>query len=353
MLPFTQNSTPQSAVIYIAVMLLGTGGELFASECPCIVILRGDEDAVAAVSEQLRKLNIETSPRADCPALVATVLAGDGTYILRISTRTEPNYVREVARTETVAVLIDAQVRSTVTDLSAEIENGDDNAARFDHASDLSAEIENGNGNATRFDDVSEPPKASQASTADRTPFETGRGILTQAVFETAYAFDKTLWWGGQASACAKLGPLCIGVAFRFAHDDAHTGISNKYGAKRFTLDGSILVRLWMAWGRVALSPGVSIGGGVYWVYARMGEDHDEKYLDEHGGFRASFFVSLMIRITRRLYVEVLELSSSHLLPGHRDTYAGDAANPGFTIYEPKGFLRAGIGIRYRLPLGG
>jgi hypothetical protein len=352
MLPFTQNSTLQSAVVYIAVILVGTGGELFASECPCIVILRGDEDAVAAVSERLHKLNIETSPRADCPALVATVLAGDRTYILRMSTRTEPNYVREVARTETVAVLIDAQVRNTVADLSIEIENGD--------------------GNATRSDDVSEPPKASpadraaasqtptadraaasQTSTVDRTPFETERGILTQAVFESTYAFDRTVWLGGQASACAMLGPLCIGVAFRFAHDDALTGISDKYGAKRFTLDGSILVHLSMAWGRVALSPGVCIGGGVYWVYARMGGDHDEKYLGEHRGFRASFFVSIMIRVTRQIYVEALELSSSHSLPGHRDTYAGDAANPGFTIYEPKGFLRAGIGIRYRLPLGG
>jgi hypothetical protein len=320
-------------VIYVTVVIMGTASELLASECPCIVFLRGDKDAVEAVSNHLRALSIETSPRTGCPAVVATVEVGEGTYILRMSTRTDPDYLREVTSSETVAVLIDAQVRDTLADLSEETERGDTQTE-------------------TRPAGTSALPKARTAPPVDRTPLATERMLLTQALPEMAYTFDNTLWFGVKVSACATAGPLCIGVTFRYSHDDATTGVSEKYGNKRFILDVLLSAHLIMTWGKVVLCPGVGIGGGYYGVWVRMGQDHDEKNLSEHGSFRASLFVSLLVRVTERLYIEVLELSGALSLPRHQDTFPGDEANSGFTIVDPRIFLRAGIGLRYGLPFG-
>ena len=333
MTPLFQICPFYPTVIYVTAALIGMASELLASECPCIVLLHGEKDAVEAVSNHLRALNIETSPRTGCPVVVATVEMGDETYILRMSTHTDPDYVREVASSETVAVLIDGQVRDTLADLSLETEHGDIRAEK-------------------RSTGASEIPKAPVTSPADGTPPATTRVLLTQAIFESAYAFDDTLWFGAKVSACGTAGPLCIGVTFRYSHDNARTGVSEKYGNKRFILDMLLSAHLMITWEKVALCPGVAIGGGYYGVWTRMGRDHDEEKLSDHGGFRASLFVSLLVRVTERLYVEVLGLSGSLSLPIHQDTFPGDEANPGFSITEPRGFLRGGVGIRYGLPFG-
>jgi hypothetical protein len=113
-------------------------------------------------------------------------------------------------------------------------------------------------------------------------------------------------------------------------------------------LEGMIFAHILVEWIRVVLYPGAGVGGAFHMVR----RDAEGGLLGQNGLFTAEIFVALAVRLTEYLYLEAFNLSCSIALPTHQYQFAGDDKVGGFTVDDPAGYVRGGIGLRYDLALG-
>lgn len=188
-------------------------------------------------------------------------------------------------------------------------------------------------------------------------------GLMAEAAIDTA----GSPWLGADLNACTRIGPLCLGMLFRFA---AALPLSYKDGLtdQRFASDLYVTADLPLRLGRVTLSPGLGLGLGWqrHLVHGHPGSpppagteadsDNDaDDYFDEavvnDGGMRAEVWLGLAYPLRAGLALEArLALAAAFLdSPSVVLAVAGkELAEP--LMAAPWGMLRGGLGLRWSGP---
>jgi hypothetical protein len=323
-------------MVFFAVLFSRLNGA--QAECPTIVLIESDPSTKSDVEAQLQGLEIETKPLGDCGSWLATIEKRANGYSLLVTSASGAEYLRNVSSLETIVTLIDTQVRDTTIHPLDDIEN-------TEPASEpASPTIETPKTNEPSDKATAEQSESVVApKTSAKTPKQ--RQFHIQLLFEAAFAYDRTFWMGPKLAGCAEIGSFCLGAQIRYAGDSNLTGGDTARDTNRILLDGALSAQLPITWGIVTLSPGVNIGAGYYSTWSPDGTP-----LGQHGGFRIDATLALAVAVTPKLLVEVIGICAGLSVPVHEDRQAQTENVDAYTIPEPRGFLRGGIGIRYLVP---
>ena len=170
---------------------------------------------------------------------------------------------------------------------------------------------------------------------------------------EATASWDGGTWFGGKAGIGFGLGRIIIGGVFRFSIDTKLTGPGRQYDTHRVAYDGLVFIGIPIKWSRVALIPGVDIGGGGVRRYERIEDrtvaENDDFVINQFdGGARLGGHLSLDIPLKWGFGLNV-DLSFCVSLPAERDVITRE----GYPLAgEPLGNTRLGFGVRYDYPLG-
>jgi hypothetical protein len=205
-------------------------------------------------------------------------------------------------------------------------------------------------------------PRPQPAPAAPAAAPRVGVGLMAEAAIDT---FGSP-WFGADLNACTRIGPLCLGLLFRFA---AALPLRYKDGLtdQRFASDLYVTADLPLRLGRVTLSPGIGLGAGWqrHLVHGRRGSppaggteegsDNDaDDYFDEavvnDGGMRAEVRLGLTYPLRAGLALEVRVALAAAFLDSPSVVLAvgKDAAEP--LTATPWGMLRGGLGLRWSGP---
>lgn len=160
-------------------------------------------------------------------------------------------------------------------------------------------------------------------------------------------ATDRTIWAGIDVAACVQVGSVCAGAVVRARLDTATVGASERHETSRTAVDLLVGAALPYTWGTTQLRPGAGIGVG--WVRSHSKPDlvaPGQQVDVDAGGLRIGAHMTASRPIGRRLFLD-LDLAVDVSLLAHTSTYLDE----GVTVAgEPRGFLRAGVGLRYGAP---
>jgi hypothetical protein len=162
-------------------------------------------------------------------------------------------------------------------------------------------------------------------------------------------ASDGSQWWGGHASACARVGRFCAGALAQGAAGAAIVGDPGT--TRRTTADLLALVDLPIALGRLNLAPGVGVGAGML---RAITSDAPPTNPREMTGARNA--TSWAFRTTAHLVLAVplggrfaIDLGGAFDMSLPRRAPASDGQG-GLYPTEPLFFFRGGIALRYGIP---
>jgi hypothetical protein len=186
-------------------------------------------------------------------------------------------------------------------------------------------------------------------------------GTSVTVAGETSVATDGSLWMGAALGACVRVGWSCVGLQIQVAGDTATTGhVGARYTAPpdssgagcqepqqrkltRLGAEALLTADLPLRIGAGTLGPGIGLGAG--WLSTSA-------VLDDHGanetavGLRAATRILLSWPLAWGLALDV-GLWADILPFAHTNKFTkGGFDLPG----EPRGFLRAGLGLRYGPP---
>lgn len=173
------------------------------------------------------------------------------------------------------------------------------------------------------------------------------QAISVAARTTASVANDRSIWAGIDVGACVQIGSVCAGAVVRTRLDTATVGASEHYETRRTAVDLLVGAELSYTRGTTHLHPGAGVGLG--WVRSHSSPDlvTPGQQIDvDAGGIRIGAYVTASRPIGRRLFLD-LDLAVDISLLAHTSTYLDE----GVTLAgEPRGFLRAGIGLRYGAP---
>lgn len=178
---------------------------------------------------------------------------------------------------------------------------------------------------------------------------------------EATAGTNRTTAFGFRAAACGRVGRACLGGLVRFGYDPGLTGNSESLETERLALDGLLLADFPLEWSRVALTPGLGIGGG--WTRSsrlivdsddgdeveQTGENEDRNEIEgqvaeDEGGLRVDVHLTLSLALVDALTLDAT-VSAGLSAFGHYGSYNYD---DGHIAGEPRGTFRGGVGLGYR-----
>ncbi|HET7499515.1 MAG TPA: hypothetical protein VFK02_00875 [Kofleriaceae bacterium] len=210
-----------------------------AEPCPPRAELTGDVAAVARVRDELGRLGVATGAASPgCRSVRAHVQLDEGgaiaVAIVDDSRRSEGRLVSDAAL---AAAWIDSWVHD---ELDASWEPQRDPPAR-----------------------AAAPIASSGAVVARRSVLD--RGALA-VDYEQSFTGDAASWSGGSAAGCAVLGPVCVGLRVRYAHQQPGDPVEPT--AERIELAALATASVGFSLGRMAIVPELGLGAG------RLAEQH-------------------------------------------------------------------------------
>jgi len=222
----------------LLVCVGATGPARAGTACPPTAMVEGAPEIVTPTAALLRRRGIGSGP-SYCGRIVRASLAPRpnlGTYSLHIQDGYGRVSEREIADAGTAASLIE----SWVTD-----EDADVLAPRATPA-------------AVETVTVAMPSPGAPPSAAWR----------VQVLGDVAAATDRSVWYGGIAAACGRVGPVCLGGRVRVAHDaegprtgpDAALGYDFTATWTRTRYGGGAIALLPLSRGPVTIAPAIGAG---------------------------------------------------------------------------------------------
>jgi hypothetical protein len=190
---------------------------------------------------------------------------------------------------------------------------------------------------------VSRPPSASVSKAPAAALAATGgsaaRWRLAGAL-ELSRGNDRSLWYGGEISACGRVAALCLGGRLRVARDSGLEG--STYDRVRTAAELLMLAALPLQVHTFTLTPMVGVGLG--WIHAESAAfalDLDDVPTDL--GVRVEAAASLAVPLSEHLSLAA-EVGASW---GRSIASSTGESDDGFAVRPPAGYLRAGIACQY------
>jgi hypothetical protein len=311
-----------AAVAILAPLSAPADPDAEPQACVPTVLLEGDTALVPAVADALAREGIAGIPAPGCPVVrVAVRDAGDGflVSIVDVHGRLSERTVFDVAG---AAAVVASWVRGDLVAPLLADRPGAGTAAPPDDAATI----------IDRTDPV--PPD--------------GEAILGVDVgAETSVALDTSVWFGARLAGCVRLGPTCLGALARFAADPGLAGDSAELDTTRMGLDVLLVVDFPFDLGPVFLTPGAGFGAG--WMRSRgkgAGRGTEDDVYVDAGGMRADAHVMLTIPVGAGLSLD-FGLGLDVWFLTHTAPFDVDGRS---LAGEPRGRLRAGLGLRYGAP---
>jgi hypothetical protein len=263
------------------------------AECKPTAVMLGDPTLAQTLSQRLAANGIATSSTEGCPVVKVSVRQRGDQVHLELTDSFSRRGERQVRDVATAAAIVESWTLQ---------------------------EVDPGS-----LPELAAPPAPRLVAVALRPTAASGLA----AMFESSVADDGSLWLGGAASGCGRVGPLCVGGLARLARDTATTPHRSNEVHALATID------LPRAFGRFAISPGIGVGYG--WL------EISSTHLDMH-----------------MMPFEVAE--TSHALRADVHLTVTRSLGKGFAIYGdvrgdsalartdipagPSSFVRAAIGLR-------
>jgi hypothetical protein len=282
-----------------------------ADECRATAVLDGDGVLVDTIDSTLRERGIATKATAACPTTTALVERRDNAIAVTITDPYGRRSTRTLEDVDAAASLIETWARQDM------------------NASALVGWIE------PAQPAMVDAPRIDAVTTRAATPHERVRDPLTLAVAgETSLGFDGTPWLGARATACVRVGPVCAGANARILSNESRRSIDLLAG-----------VELPIALSRrVVFVTGASAGAGSFRAPFFRGEVMTKKSLV---GVRLDARASLAISLSRYVGLHVgVSVGGSPQAPMTTATDGDSIVDND----EPRGFVRADIGLRIGVP---
>lgn len=296
--------------------MLGTRSVAAAAACSPTALVRGPDDVVAAIEHTLAGRGITTELVDGCPFVRATISVRTVGLSVAIEDPDGRAHDHVVTDADVAATLIESWVRPDV------------------EAPLLAARGWPGAG-----------PRRSAAVDPETPPalvlrHDPVRTLGSAVALETSLGSDGSIWWGGSAATCVRLGAICAGADVRLASDSRSSGDSEVHDTARTALDVLLVADVPLRTDAFQVTLGG--GAGVGWV--RSHAPHAPGVVDvDAGGLRVDAHVIVEIPVARAFAVELrAALSLSPL--AHVGTYLDE----GLTLAgDPRGFARVSVGLRY------
>ncbi len=221
--------TALDRIVLAAWAVLASGGAFAgAAVCPPAVAVDGPSEIAPTVSLLLKEHGVGRGPNACGGPLIRAILSRDATtntFTLRIVDGYGRSSDRQVVDPKDAASLIESWATAEDADV------------------------------------ISPPalpalPAVSEAPSPNPLPAEPRWHLL--ALAEVARASDDSTWYGGAATICRRLGPVCVGARARVARDTGKPLFTGELN--RTALDGAIAAGTGLVRGRLTLAPMLAIG---------------------------------------------------------------------------------------------
>ncbi len=185
---------------------------------------------------------------------------------------------------------------------------------------------------------------AATAQAPSRSPhFSLGASVGTLA------ASDRSVWYGGSLSFCARLGNLCAGARGELARDFAATGPAVEGGNPARTT-GTLLLALGRPLRSTHLSLTPLVAVGLDWMrVAIAAQDKDPASSADVLGLRAEGILAGALRLTPSwaICAEIVTSLGQRLWRSESAAFASAASdNPGVDT-NPPAQVRLGLGVEY------
>ncbi len=301
------NSTTLTSILLLALASRAAR----ADECRVSVVLAGDGVLVDAIDSTLRQRGIATKATAPCPSTTALVERRDNAIAVTVTDPSGRRSTRTLDDVDAATSLIETWARQ---DMNASALIG------WTEAPPPAPAI-----SETRVDSVALPAASTPRVRAPLTLAVTG---------EASLSFDGTSWLGARAHACVRIGPLCAGASARIASDASRRSIDVLAGAE---LPVALAPR-------IVLVAGVAAGAGSFRSPYSRGEIMTEV---TRTGVRLDAHAAIAVAVARHVALHVgLSVGGSPQAPMTIST-SGDTS---IDNAEPRGFVRADIGLRLGAP---
>ncbi len=346
--------------------------------CEPFLLVDGDPVLVSSLTRQLtqRGIAVDGPASEQCPAVRATVVRDGQSVSVTLVDQRGARHRRRVTTTDIAATWIESRI-----------------------ASDVSTPLLSGRTPPPEPAPTLAPPGSVDEAVTRPTPPSRRGPVSATAAIETGAGSDSSSWRSYAVSACAPLGPMCVGVLGRFGTNPDHTHNDGLTFADRTSTDVYVTASLPLTLGRATVQP--EIGAGVGWLRTRqvdepfppfatpeecafMGIDpalcvEPDKFDITSRGVRAAIGLRASVPLADRVALD-LGISAELHVGAHTDVYLrdypyaddgciDDPVSPGcgpdgmplpppspeedpFLQYagEPGSVLRAGIGLRVGLP---
>jgi hypothetical protein len=282
----------------LALALTGAAGATAACPTSTSATLAGDLGPVGAVGLALRRRGVEVNPSVRCSSLRVMVTRREGGLRVERLDAVGGITARLVTTPDTAAVLIESWLR---TDIAAPLL-----LAEADSVDDADP------GLAPAFAPLAPLPTVAPAAPAVAPPVLQTTPARSPASLAPAFALvgEAGLDRGGSraygfaVASCVTLGPVCAGLAARWARMSVTgTGDVARDASAAYAADALVAADVPWHLGRATLRPGAAVGAG--WIGARgaMLERHDG-VLDVVG-LRAEARLAMDWRLGKGVAIEV------------------------------------------------
>jgi hypothetical protein len=294
-----------------------------ATVCGPSASVQGPDDVVTSIRHTLRARGIAIDSLDGCPSVRTTVTRTTSGLRVTVEDPYGRKSERTVAEADAAATIIESWARTE--DEAALLAARD--WPRAQRTADAAAKNDDG-------------PDALRSTVV---PAPAGRALGVSVSAETSLANDGSIWFGAGITACVRLGPACTGIFARAGSDSRLSGSSKQLETSRTAFDLLVAADLPLRWGDVEITPGAGFGLG--WMRTSRSGPGGAVEVDS-GGLRANAHITFDIPLTRTLFLDLG--ASVDVLPlAHTATYRDE----GLTLAgEPRGFVRATIGLRYSAP---
>jgi hypothetical protein len=190
---------------------------------------------------------------------------------------------------------------------------------------------------------VRSPARAPERISATATPVPQAAAWRLTAAAEVMEGTDRSVWFGGTVTGCARIGKLCLGGRLRYGRDDGLSGPDTQGGdLTRTAIDALALVALPLHAGATTVVPLVGVGiERLHTALSPAGTENEPAVVDVVG-LRVEGGASVLVALSRTLSL-VAEVNAG---TGRR-LGSGRSDSRGLSIDPPVGFVRAAIGCQY------
>jgi hypothetical protein len=290
------------------------------------VVEGAPDDLVRDVRGALVRAGVRTSASPGCGAVRASVDRRADQVFLRVKDEDGRASERQVTTASAAVTLIETWARA---DLGGPL------LRPRSLALELPAPVEPAGVSATAID-------------LPRPALPFGADVLA----ETSRASDGSSWIGAVASACARVGHVCVGPALRWASDAGSAGGSADSPTRRRAVEAMVAARLPITFGRSTLAPGLAMGYG--WLASESipqidstepeGASQNDPIHYDTSGVRAEASLAFAVAINRWVAIELRVASS--LVPGAQI----DGFDEAEVAAEPRVCFHGALGLRVGAP---